>query len=598
MRIASCNFIFFLFVISPFCFSQNHKISDSFYNSIFSGNWSKSHRLLENYKNEIHDVNGKAKYNYYKGYLLLQKGDYLESYKSLLKSRTYCVENNLLKDQAKAESRLIECIYLLDNRNLSSEVINIISIEELIISTCNIAEKLDDDDIRIHCEYNSSTRAENLKNFNLSLKHAKNIGEIYLKQNDTARYIANLLNVAPTLNKLKQYEEAIKTLNIAEYYYDKNESKNYRNRILVYSHKSDQYYFLNKLDSALININKAKKLLNNYNNIDYKVFVYEQLSDIYEKKDNYKEAFLASKKLEEFRDSIQYQNLIKDIGDIKTKYESAEKEKENLLLKSKHQKSKYQIYALVGLIVFSCFIGFILFSNSKKNQLLIIKEKELEKEQYDRLLKDLELKSIDAMISGQEKERKKIAEDLHDNLGSSLTTVKLYFETLKDHVKTKELKIIKKTDLLLNEIYEKIRFMSHSRQNANLLTKGLIPAVKDLANKISESNKIEVIVAHHVENKTLENSLELNLFRILQELLTNAIKHSKAKNITINITSFENSINLLVEDNGIGFEIKKATSKNGIGFNNIKKRVKNYGGKIKIESLINHGSSISIDIPI
>ncbi|GAA4898479.1 hypothetical protein GCM10023311_24270 [Flaviramulus aquimarinus] len=561
-------------VFSGFSFAQNHKISDTFYSSIYSGDWSKSYSLLKQYKQSANTIKSKAKYHWYLGYLLLQKGDYFEAYKSFLESRTYCVKHGLLKNQAKAESRLIECLYLLNNRNISSEVINLISIDELIDSTCKIAEELDDDDIRIHCEYNKSTRAENLKDYESSLNHIENMGTIYQKQKDTVRYIANLLNIAPALSKLKKYQEAINVLNITESYYDKKDPENYRSRILVYSHKCDQYYYLNKLDSALITIKKAKNLLKNYNNLNYKIFVYEQLCDVYEKTETYHEAFLALKKLEQLRDSAQHQSLIKDIGEIKTKYESAEKEKENIILKNRQQKYTYQIYILIALLVLTGFIGYIIYSNSKKKQLLAIRDKALEKEKNDKLLKNLELQSIDAMISGQEKERKRIAEDLHDNLGSTLATLKLYLETLKERVKGDNSSMIKKTESLLNEAYEKIRFMSHLRQHGNLATKGLIPAVEDLAHKISYSNKVDVRVAHHIENKSLENSLELNVFRIIQELLTNAIKHSNAKNVTVNITCFENSINILVEDDGSGFDTKKIHPKHGIGLSNIKNVLK------------------------
>ncbi len=207
--------------------------------------------------------------------------------------------------------------------------------------------------------------------------------------------------------------------------------------------------------------------------------------------------------------------------------------------------------------------------------------------------------TLDAMIAGQESERKRISEDLHDNLGSSLTTIKLFFENLKSQNKDPETKdIFNKTEVLLAETYEKVRTMSHARGNGLLASRGLIPAVQELAQRINSSNKIDFEVHHFGLDQRLENSVELTLFRILQELTTNIVKHSGANEASINITSHTDSINIMVEDNGRGFSASPLPRKSGMGLSSIEKRVENMEGTFVVDSTLGRGTTITMDIPL
>ena len=200
------------------------------------------------------------------------------------------------------------------------------------------------------------------------------------------------------------------------------------------------------------------------------------------------------------------------------------------------------------------------------------------------------------MIEGQEKERQRIANDLHDDLGGLMATVKLHFNALEDK-HTPEL--YEKTNTLIDEAYQKVRTVAHAKNSGVIAKQGLLKAVEQMADRVSDLNKININVMDHGLEDRLENSLELTIFRIIQELITNIIKHADASEANIHITNHEDALNIMVEDNGVGFNPSQITkTKKGMGISSIDKRVEHLNGKMTIESEIQKGTTIIIDIPL
>ena len=183
-----------------------------------------------------------------------------------------------------------------------------------------------------------------------------------------------------------------------------------------------------------------------------------------------------------------------------------------------------------------------------------------------------------------------------------LATLKLNFENLKRHdtdSDNKEAKLFEKTDSLIDEAYQKVRNISHLKNLGVIGSEGLVVAVKKMAEKMSVLNKLQINVIPHGLNERLENTLEVTLFRIIQELCTNIIKHSEATEVNINLTQYENNeLNIIVEDNGKGFDSKNIVATSGIGLKNIEKKIEQMNGTFTIDSNISVGTSIIIDLPI
>jgi signal transduction histidine kinase len=286
------------------------------------------------------------------------------------------------------------------------------------------------------------------------------------------------------------------------------------------------------------------------------------------------------------------------VQELEAKYQVQEGKLQNAELTADNERQKVTIISIAGSALTLLLIGVFIYKNQDKKRRIAKQEMELEKQRADNLMKNQELATIDAMIAGQEKERKKLAEDLHDDLGSSLTTIRLYFDNLKDHFKPgTSSEIYNRTDKLLEDTYATIRGMSHSRHNGVLASKGLIPSLQTLAENITNSGKIKVNIFHHGMDRKLENSLELNIFRMLQELLSNVVKHAGATEASINIVGSKNTIDLMVEDNGKGFVPDSSKKATGMGLYSIETRVEEMDGTFDIDSNSGHGTTITIEIP-
>lgn len=325
------------------------------------------------------------------------------------------------------------------------------------------------------------------------------------------------------------------------------------------------------------------------------------LSQNYEALKDYDNAYKYLQVSNKYADSVNVLDQNIAINDIQTKYRTREKELENSLLKSNIKTNRVLLYTSVGLLAASIAIALLIVKNSRRKVKISRQEKLIEQQKLEKALKEYEINSIDMMLEGQEKERQRIANDLHDNLGSMLATLKLNFENLKlrnDDLQVEETRLFERTDMLIEEAYQKVRQIAHAKNAGVLANEGLIPAVKKLAEKISIPDRLQVdLVAFGFEDR-IENNLEIAIFRMVQELATNIIKHAAATEATIHLTNHDNNINIIVEDNGTGFTTGNIEEAGGMGLSSITKKTEQLGGALTIDTTPGRGTTIIIDIPV
>ncbi|MHA7058246.1 sensor histidine kinase [Aquimarina sp. M1] len=293
---------------------------------------------------------------------------------------------------------------------------------------------------------------------------------------------------------------------------------------------------------------------------------------------------------------------INNITQLNVKFRTAEKEKQILIEQQKKKKNQNIAATLGGSLFLGIIIAILIYRNTKRKQHIAEQEREIEIQKTEKLLKEQELTAIDAMISGQEKERQRLANDLHDNIGSTLATVKLHFDHLKNNHNNPNVENIEelyiKTNNLLDEAYQKVRTIAHEKNSGVMAKKGLLPAVRNLAKKASNGNRLQIEVQDYGLDERLDNALEISIFRIIQELITNTIKHANASEINISLTNHDSLLNIIVEDNGKGFNAKILPEKDGMGLKSIEKRIEHLEGTFEIDSTIGKGTNIIINIPI
>jgi len=304
-----------------------------------------------------------------------------------------------------------------------------------------------------------------------------------------------------------------------------------------------------------------------------------------------------------YSDSIKDVEALAVVSEIKEKYKVAEKEKENLELQQEvlvADNNRNIALGISGGLVLLLVSGVFILKNIRKKKLIAEQQNLIQTKEIETILKEQELQQIDAMIDGQEKERQRIANELHDNLGGDLASLKMHFHHLKEHSKKteKEALLFEKTDMILAEAYEKARNISHAKNSGVFANQGLLPAIQKMANKISLANKIEITVHEAHLTQRIENALEITIFRMVQELVTNCIKHAEANQVTIYLTEHEETLNLMVEDNGLGFDTTYIKKQEGMGLYSIEKRIEHMGGTMTVESHRNKGTTVILDIPI
>ena len=397
------------------------------------------------------------------------------------------------------------------------------------------------------------------------------------------------------IEKLHDYKLARKYNALAFDYYQKHKLN--FSIACNYINQADVFLKEKKYDSAMILYQKADVLKIKDNNTNTRIILYGLMADLYKEMKNYKKALEYTDKQKVYQSINDDNQQVKAIRDIDAKYQTKEHKTQIAGLQNDMKKGGAVIVFLLGLLIL-----FILgYKNLNKKKKIAEQEKLIEIHKLENILQEHELHEIDKILEGQEKERIKIANDLHDNLGSLLATVKLNFNNLKQQQnKTIEDKdqLFDKTDSLIEEAYQKVRTIAHTKNAGVIANQGLLSAVKNIAKKVSIPGKLKVEVIPFGLEERIENSLEIAIFRMIQEILTNAIKHAEASEIIINLTQHDDSLNIIVEDNGKGFNPKTIDKKEGMGITNIEKKVEQMGGVFSIDSFEKKGTSIIIDIPL
>jgi len=420
-----------------------------------------------------------------------------------------------------------------------------------------------------------------------SLKLKPYLGRIYIRIGNYYRYGRKMNDSAKFFyqKSISLFKNPSKGYLLEQYIKSKS---NYARILTDYKKYNQSNKILYQLDSSYTG------KLHNWN----KVYINYYISYNYKGLQKYDSAFKFLNKSRLLEYNLNQKNQLQVISDLNTKYQTKEKEKEIIQQK---QQIKYLIIGIFLFVSLGSTIGYLTLKNSRRKRLLAIQEKELETQKNLTFLKEQEITTINAMVEGQEKERKRVAEDLHDNLGSVIATLKLHFDNLRLNREKKKINqdtLFDKTEGLIDEAYLKVRSIAHAKNAGMIANQGLLIAIQMMAEKISSANAVQIDVVHSGLKKPIENSLEIGLFRIIQELIANIIKHAKASNATIDINQHENRINIIVDDNGKGMKVSQINIKKGMGLHSIRARVEHLNGSFTIDSTPTRGTTIIMDIPI
>ncbi|MFY0605705.1 MAG: sensor histidine kinase [Cyclobacteriaceae bacterium] len=294
-----------------------------------------------------------------------------------------------------------------------------------------------------------------------------------------------------------------------------------------------------------------------------------------------------------YKDSLDNTEKVEAIAEIETKYQTAQKEQEianqklELAIKESELGAKrIQIIGLVAGMIIIMLSALMYYNHHKAKQRQILQAAVLSEKE----------RGFESVITATEEERQRISKDLHDGIGQQLSALKMALANVSSKISDED----QREDLeLITEQFSKsadeVRQISHQMMPRTLLENGLVEAMDDLLKSSFQFSKISYSFEHHKVSERFSQRIEISLYRVLQELVNNIIKHSEATEVSVQLIRNKNKLVLFVEDNGKG--IKEEAGK-GHGLLNIKSRLDMVKGSVNYEPSMSSGTSATISIPL
>lgn len=367
------------------------------------------------------------------------------------------------------------------------------------------------------------------------------------------------------------------------------------------------YFDNNKREKALEIAQLAEKIVDENTDLFLRRDVYIKLFYFHQQMGNYKLALDYSEAARVYTDSITELRDQNYISKLNAQYNFKQMLKENRWLNEESNlKSKQRnLFMVISIILFVVLgmIVYIFYQRDKNQEALQAEKEKIYQQNVNEILKAQEIKSMNALFEGQQTERKRIAEELHDRLCGLLATIKLQVSSLESKLSDKKLKKLQQiqqyehTIQLIDNAYDEVRKISHNLSSGTLTNFGLLPALKDLKESLNEGANFSITIrSFGFEGFRLDTLIEIHVFRTLQELITNVIKHAGATLIQIDLNLIENNLNIIFSDNGSGFN--PDLKSNGLGLKNVKSRIERLRGDFTIDTNKGNGTTFIINIPV
>ncbi|MEO5890312.1 MAG: sensor histidine kinase [Ferruginibacter sp.] len=289
---------------------------------------------------------------------------------------------------------------------------------------------------------------------------------------------------------------------------------------------------------------------------------------------------------------VREQNLAEYESELNVKYETGKKEGQiklnNLELRQKTNLN-YLFAGAVASLLMALLLGYRTF---KQRQ-------ELQKQRITELETEKKLTAAEAVLKGEEQERGRLAKDLHDGLGGMLSGIKYSLHMLKGNlIMTPEnAQAFERSIDMLDSSIQEMRRVAHNMMPEALVKFGLDTALKDFCNDVNQSGALEVnYQSIGLKDAVISQTTSITIYRIIQELINNTMKHAKATNAIVQITKTGDQLSVTVEDNGKGFDTNSLALSKGIGWSNIQNRVEFLNGRMDVNSQPDKGTSVLLEI--
>ncbi len=480
------------------------------------------------------------------------------------------------------------------------------------------------------------------REYERAIEYGNKAVDLAQKQGDEWALVNSLLNLSNTYANLEQRQKQYELLNKALPLAEKNE--NLEQVASIHNNIGDFYLAQDKLDLSLGQYlqayQAAKRLGNQYHlctacamlgqvyhrlNKNQEALKYiteaESMAGEIGERVDLKEIYLTRGEIEselghyklsaeylaktiDINDSIFQTTTSEKVAEVEAKYQNEKKQQSIVQLEKDKQaqassiKEKSRInYLLMAVVLLLLIIGLAAYRGVRNRQQLAKKETELQQQRISELEKDKQLVAVDSMLKGQEEERSRLAKDLHDGLGGLLSGVKFSLSNMKDNliVTPDNMAVFERSLDMLDSSIMELRRVAHNMMPEMLIRFGLDEALKEYCNTINTTKLLTVKYQSVGMDRSLDKSTEIIIYRIVQELINNTMKHAAATESFVQLIKDDNRLNLVVEDNGKGFDMALVKEKRGAGLASIQSRVDYLKGQLDINSAPGKGTLINIE---
>ncbi len=359
---------------------------------------------------------------------------------------------------------------------------------------------------------------------------------------------------------------------------------------------SDGYGLKNDQHQRIRYLNLAKDISEKQNIIFQMTDIYKGLSEAYAALNNDKEAFTYFKKHIFYKDSLKGERDKNNVIELETRYQTAKKEKQLTQQQLAIANKEVELRKSREINVFSIGAALVALLAASMVFLHYRNRRRLHQQQLQTIQREKELQLLQAAMEGEEKERSRIAKDLHDGVAGMLAAAKMHLSSLsiknESLVETKEYRQAVK---LLDDSCQEVRTTSHNLMPEILFQHGLDEAIRRFCYNISNDRALQIQYASYGTVNRFALGFELTVYRIVQELLNNIIKHSKATLATVQLSAQNDFLSITIEDNGVGFDKGKSVS-SGTGLNSLRRRIQAMNGTLEIDAQEQQGVTAFIGI--
>lgn len=414
--------------------------------------------------------------------------------------------------------------------------------------------------------------------------------------NDKTSIVWNYSNLGGVYALKKQPEKALMYFEKA--YKKFEQDSNYYGLSSVALNLGEVYMQLKQPAKALEYYHFARKYTGLVNDMDNLENIYTNLSNYYDEMGDLKMALKYSDSLVVLMDTVYGHRLDESIAEMQTRFDVEKKDLEIARHKTELELQQKQ-HQIKNIIIISIVVLFILV-------ILVIyffyrkKQAEQKAKLNAEIAHQKEIRSK-AVIEAEEKERRRIAQDLHDGVGQILSAAKLNLSNYqsKASLQSQEEKdALKNAVDLIDDSVKEVRAVSHNMMPNTLIKLGLASAVREFITKIGNIPNLKIDLEIVGLDKRLPEQTETVLYRVIQEIVNNIIKHSKANHIGLQLIKHETEMTVMIEDNGVGFDTSKISEFSGIGLKNIISRIEFLNGRVDFDSTPGHGTNVIIEVPL